>query len=98
MVRLIPSTLPTLDAKKSLRMSVASSTPPRPVVLLEVKILIRLRLDGMELWDLEWKELSFALNSSPRWTGRKTAQRPRCCSKLKQQLYIQNGTRAHYLT
>jgi hypothetical protein len=28
---------------------------------------------------------------------RKTAQRPRCCSKLKQQLYIQNGTRAHYL-
>jgi hypothetical protein len=28
---------------------------------------------------------------------RKTAQRPRCCSKLKQQLCIQNGTRAHYL-
>jgi hypothetical protein len=28
---------------------------------------------------------------------RKTAQRPRYCSKLKQQLYIQNGTRAHYL-
>jgi hypothetical protein len=26
-----------------------------------------------------------------------TTQRPRCCSKLKQQLYIQNGTRAHYL-
>jgi hypothetical protein len=24
----------------------------------------------------------------------KTAQRPRCCSKLKQQLCIQNGTRA----
>jgi hypothetical protein len=28
---------------------------------------------------------------------RKTAQRPRCCSKLKQQLCIQNGTRAYYL-
>jgi hypothetical protein len=27
----------------------------------------------------------------------KTAQRPRYCSKLKQQLCIQNGTRAHYL-
>jgi hypothetical protein len=27
----------------------------------------------------------------------KTAQRPRCCSKPKQQLCIQNGTRAHYL-
>ena len=29
---------------------------------------------------------------------RKTAQRPRCCSKPKQQLCIQNGTRAYYLT
>jgi hypothetical protein len=28
---------------------------------------------------------------------RKTAQRPRYCSKPKQQLCIQNGTRAHYL-
>src|SRR5438270_5644983 len=28
---------------------------------------------------------------------RKTAQRPRCCSKPKQQLCIQNGTRAYYL-
>jgi hypothetical protein len=28
---------------------------------------------------------------------RKTAQQPRCCSKPKQQLCIQNGTRAHYL-
>jgi hypothetical protein len=28
---------------------------------------------------------------------RKTAQRPRYCSKPKQQLYIRNGTRAHYL-
>jgi hypothetical protein len=28
----------------------------------------------------------------------KTAQRPRYCSKPKQQLYIQNGTRAHYLS
>jgi hypothetical protein len=28
---------------------------------------------------------------------RKTAQWPRCCSKPKQQLCIQNGTRAHYL-
>src|SRR3979411_1259650 len=28
---------------------------------------------------------------------RKTAQRPRCCSKPKQQLCIQNGTRAPYL-
>jgi hypothetical protein len=28
---------------------------------------------------------------------RKTAQRPRCCSKLKQQLCIQNGARACYL-
>jgi hypothetical protein len=28
---------------------------------------------------------------------RKTAQRPRCCSRPKQQLYIQNGTRAYYL-
>jgi hypothetical protein len=27
----------------------------------------------------------------------KTAQRPRCCSKPKQELRIQNGTRAHYL-
>jgi hypothetical protein len=27
----------------------------------------------------------------------KTTQRPRCCSKPKQQLRIQNGTRAHYL-
>jgi hypothetical protein len=27
----------------------------------------------------------------------KTAQRPRCCSKPKQQLCIQNDTRAHYL-
>src|SRR5580704_8789551 len=29
---------------------------------------------------------------------RKTAQRPRCCSKPKQQLCIQNGTRAYYLS
>ena len=28
----------------------------------------------------------------------KTAQRPWCCSKPKQQLCIQNGTRAHYLS
>src|SRR5256885_13637808 len=28
---------------------------------------------------------------------RKTAQRPRCCSKPKQQLCIQNYTRAYYL-
>src|ERR1700728_1671867 len=28
---------------------------------------------------------------------RKTAQRPRCCSKPKQQLCIQNSTRAYYL-
>src|SRR5947209_15624807 len=28
---------------------------------------------------------------------RKTAQRPRCCSKPKQQLCIKNGTRAYYL-
>src|ERR1700755_2083151 len=28
---------------------------------------------------------------------RKTAQRPRCCSKPKQQLCIQNGTRAYHL-
>jgi hypothetical protein len=28
---------------------------------------------------------------------RKTAQRPRCCSRPKQQLCIQNGTRAYYL-
>jgi hypothetical protein len=28
---------------------------------------------------------------------RKTAQRLRCCSKPKQQLCIQNGTRVHYL-
>src|SRR5271154_5918195 len=27
----------------------------------------------------------------------KTAQRPRCCSKPKQQLCIHKGTRAHYL-
>jgi hypothetical protein len=29
---------------------------------------------------------------------RKTAQRPRCCSKPKQQLCIQNGTGAYYLS
>jgi hypothetical protein len=40
---------------------------------------------------------SLGVRSAWRKAAEKTVQRPRCCSKLKQQLCIQNGTRAHYL-
>src|SRR6266516_748880 len=43
--------------------------------------------------------LLITLGARSAWwkAAEKTAQRPRCYSKPKQQLCIQNGTRAHYL-
>src|SRR5277367_4608000 len=41
--------------------------------------------------------VTLGARSAWRKAAEKTAQRPRCCSKQKQQLCIQNGTRAHYL-
>jgi hypothetical protein len=43
--------------------------------------------------------LLVTLGARSAWwkAAEKTAQRRRCCSKPKQQLCIQNGTRAHYL-
>ena len=46
---------------------------------------------GRQVADHPWSALRVVKSC------RKTAQRPRCCSKPKQQLCIQNGTRAHYL-
>src|ERR1700755_2251981 len=47
----------------------------------------------------ESDRLLITLERAPRGEKlpKKTAQRPRCCSKPKQQLCIQNGTRAYYL-
>src|SRR2546423_8088289 len=47
---------------------------------------------GRQAADHPWSALSVVKSCQ------KTAQRPRCCSKPKQQLCIQSGTRAHYLS
>jgi hypothetical protein len=79
---------------ESLRVFLARMTWVARILYIDTKDVLKL-LDcgrlGRQAAGHSWSALRVAKSC------RKTAQRPRCCSKLKQQLCIQNGTRAHYL-